>query len=160
MLALQLIIKQWDKSERTAAHILQRANSPNCFAIKFPPAFYFMNKAILIDQHDGNLRHKEIKAEQLTCGKIKLDRFELDVENSKLGYFDKLNPDNTAKILGSLNKQWIQCKYSHRYSVFEGDFYYWLYEEVTLNAIYIDEFNEHTFINNQPTLIFKDLKDS
>ncbi len=159
MLALQLIIKQWDKSERTAAHILQRANSPNSFAIKFPPAFYFMNEAILIDQHDGNLRHKEIKAEQLADGKIKLDRFELDIKNNRLGYFDELNPYKTVKILGSLNKQWIQCKYSHRYSVFEGDFYYWLYEEVTLNAICIDEFNEHTFINNQPTLIFKDLKD-
>jgi hypothetical protein len=121
----------------------------------FPPAFYVLDKLCIIDQHEGDLRGKRIKWGQSPNGKIKLDRFELDLENKIITYSDEAMPEN--HFLGLIDKQWVQCKYTHRYSVFEGGFYYWLYEEVTLNAIGIDVFDEHIFVKNEPGLIFNDV---
>jgi hypothetical protein len=43
MLVLQIITKQWDKSQRTAAHVLERTNIPDRYPIIFPAAFYDLN---------------------------------------------------------------------------------------------------------------------
>ncbi len=40
-LILQIVIKQWDKSQRTEAHERLRAAIPDQFPIIFPPAFMF-----------------------------------------------------------------------------------------------------------------------
>ena len=39
-------------------------------------------------------------------------------------------------MIGSINNQWLQSHYQCRYSVYESDLFYWLYEDVTLNALY------------------------
>ena len=153
MLVLQIIIKQWDKSQLTADHVLERANSPGQYPILFPPAFYVANKQIVIDQHDGALQNKRIKWGLPTDEKIIFDRFELGMDSKKLTYFN--NP-KTANLLGSLNQQFIKCTYTDRQSIFEGGFYYWLFEEVTVNAICIDEFDENIFIKTKPAIVFKD----
>jgi len=67
-------------------------------------------------------------------------------------------PDKAPNVIGSLNNQWVQCRYADRYSIFEGGFYYWLYEEVTLNAICIDEFNDNVFMDTEPALVFEDFQ--
>ena len=159
MLVLQIIIKQWDKSQRTAAHALARAKSPDRYAIIFPPAFHAFNKRCVIDQHGDDVQGGRLKYAQSADGKIQFDRFQLSLEDQVLVYVGAPTSDKAPSIIGPLNNQWIQCKYNVRYSVFEGGFYYWLYEEVTLNAVCINAFNENVFIQHEPALVFEDVTD-
>ena len=159
MLVLQIVIKQWDKSQRTAAHVLERANIPDRYPIIFPPAFYEFNKLCVIDQHGDDLQGRRVKSAQLVDGKIKFDRFQVCLEDKVIEYFGLPKSDKAPRVIGSLNNQWVQCKYTDRYSVYESDFYYWLYEEVTLNAICISEFDEQVFLNTEPALVFEDFND-
>lgn len=156
MLVLQIVIKQWDKSQRTAAHVLARADIPDRYPIIFPPAVYDANKQCVIDRHGDDVQGGRLKYAQLASGKIRFDRFQLSLEDHVVAYFDATQPDKAASVIGSLNNQWVQCKYTDRYSVFEGGFYYWLYEEVALNAICISEFNENVFMGPEPALVFED----
>ncbi len=155
MLILQIIIKQWDKSQRTAAHVLERANIPDRYPIIFPPAFYDFNKQCVIDQHGDDIQGGRLKYAQLADGKIQFDLFQ---EDKVIAYFGITQSDKAPSAIGSLNNQWVQCKYTDRYSVFESDFYYWLYEEVTLNAVCISEFNENVFMDTEPALVFEDFQ--
>ena len=159
MLVLQIVIKQWDKSQRTAAHVLERANVPDRYPIIFPPAFYEFNKRCVIDQHGDDLQGGRVKSVQLADGKIKFDRFQVCLEDKVIEYLGVPKSDKAPRVIGSLNNQWVRCKYTDRYSVFESDFYYWLYEEVTLNAICISEFDEQVFLNTEPALVFEDFND-
>ena len=53
-----------------------------------------------------------------------------------------------------LDNNWIQCQYDWRYSVYEGGFYYWLYEEITVNVISTSTLNENVFLNANPAIVF------
>jgi len=158
MLVLQIVTKQWDKSQRTAAHVLERANIPNRYPIIFPPAFYEFNKQCVIDRHGDDVQGGRLKYAQLADGKIKFDRFQLSLEDKVIAYLGATQPDKAPNVIGSLNNQWVQCRYADRYSIFEGGFYYWLYEEVTLNAICINEFNDNVFMDTEPALVFEDFQ--
>ncbi|MFA5018377.1 MAG: hypothetical protein WC504_12575 [Methylobacter sp.] len=158
MLVLQIVTKQWDKSQRTAAHVLERANIPNRYPIIFPPAFYEFNKQCVIDRHGDDVQDGRLKYAQLADGKIKFDRFQLSLEDKVIAYLGATQPNKASNVIGSLNNQWVQCRYADRYSIFEGGFYYWLYEEVTLNAICINEFNDNVFMDTEPALVFEDFQ--
>jgi len=67
--------------------------------------------------------------------------------------------NETRRIMGSLNNQWIQCKYNHRYSIFESDRYYWLYEEVIVNAVCLSQLNEKAFLHAEPAIVYTDFND-
>ncbi len=157
MLILQIIIKQWDKSQRTETHVSERAKIPNQYPVILPPAFYALNKQCVIDQHGDDVQGGRLKYSQTEDGKIKLDRFQIDLNNHVLEYFDTPEPDEHSKEIGSLENKLIQCKYNWRYSILENEMYYWLYEEVTLNAICIKTINENVFINSEPAIVHKDL---
>ncbi|WP_340123877.1 hypothetical protein [Methylobacter svalbardensis] len=158
MLVLQIIIKQWDKSQRTAAHVLERANIPDRHPIIFPPAFYAVNKHCVIDRHGDDRQDGRLKYAPLADGKIQFDRFQLNLDDKVIGYFGRTQSDKTPNAIGSLDNQWVQCRYTDRHSVFESDFYYWLYEEVTLNAICLSKFNENVFMDTEPALVFEDFQ--
>ncbi|MEY3785913.1 MAG: hypothetical protein RLZ75_118 [Pseudomonadota bacterium] len=157
MLILQIIITQWDKSQITKTDILQRAAIPDSYPIVFPSAFYDFNKKCIIDQHGDNRQKGRIKYIRLAEGKIKFDRFLLNLDEQTLAYVGAVKSNQPLNVVGNVYNQWLQCKYTDRYSVFEGGFYYWLYEQVTLNVICLDEFDENIFINTQPTLVFEDV---
>ncbi|MEY3807342.1 MAG: hypothetical protein RI893_318 [Pseudomonadota bacterium] len=157
MLILQIIITQWDKSQITQADILQRAAIPDSYPIVFSSAFYDSNNQLIIDQHGDNRQKGRIKYAQLADRKIKFDRFLLNLDKQTLAYAGAAKSNWPINVVGNLRNQWLQCKYIDRYSVFEGGFYYWLYEQVTLNAICLDEFDENIFINTQPELVFEDV---
>jgi len=159
ILILQIIIKQWDKSQRTETHVLDRAKIPDRYPVIFPPAFYVFNKECVIDKHGGDLQGGRVKYSQSADGKIKFDRFQVCLEGKVLEYFGTTESDEAPGIIGSLNNKWIQCKYNWRYGVFESGMYYWLYEEVILNAICINELNEKVFLNAGPAIVYEDLID-
>ncbi|WP_432745646.1 hypothetical protein ABXJ76_07450 [Methylobacter sp. G7] len=158
MLVLQIIIKQWDKSQRTAAHVLERAHIPDRHLITFPPAVYAVNKHCVIDRHGDDRQGGRLKYAPLADRKIQFDRFQLNLDDKVIGYFGRTQADKMPSVIGSLNNQWVQCKYTDRHSVFESDFYYWLYEEVTLNAICLSKFNEKIFMDTEPALVFEDFQ--
>lgn len=156
VLILQIIIKQWDKSQRTEAHVAERANRPDKYPIKIPPAFYVFDKQCVIDQHGDDLQGGRVKYSQTTEGNIKLDRFQIDLNTNVLEYSDTSETDKETKTIGSLENSWIQCKYNWRYSIFENEMFYWLYEDITLNAMCIKSLNENVFMNSEPAIVYED----
>ncbi len=159
MLILQIIIRQWDKSQRTTADVLERADIPDRYPIIFPAAFYDFNKRCVIDKHGDDRLGGRLKYSLSAGGNLQFDRFQLSLEDQVLAYSGAPKSDNTPLFISSMDNRWLQCTYTDRYSVFEGDFYYWLYEQVTLNAVGINEFNENVFMTGEPALVFNDVND-
>ena len=155
VLILQIIIKQWDKSQRTEAHVSERANKPDRCPIKIPPAFYVFDKQCVIDQHGDDLQGGRVKYSQTPEGNVRLDRFQIDLNTNVLQYRDTSKTDEETKVIGSLENSWIQCKYSWRYSIFEGEMFYWLYEDITLNATCIKSLDENVFMNSEPAIAYE-----
>ena len=158
VLILQIVIKQWDKSQRTKAHDRLRAIIPDKYPLIFPPALYVFDRQCVIDQHGDDIQGGRVKYSKEVNGNIKLDRFQIYFDNKVIAY-DDTKPGKTPQIIGSLNNQWIQCKYNCRYSIFESDRYYWLYEEVTLNAICLSKLNEKVFLSAEPVLVYENFND-
>lgn len=154
ILLLQIIIKQWDKSQRTEEWVEQRAEIPNQYPIVSPPAFYAFNNQCVIDQHGDDLLGDRVKYSQDDNGKINFDRFQICLNNKVLEYTDQRGSDKDCKTIGSLDNKWIQCHYNWRYSVYEGGFYYWLYEAVVLNVISLNTLNENVFLDSDPAIFF------
>ena len=154
ILVLQIIIKQWDKGQRTDEHSVQRAKIPSQYPINFPPAFYAFNNQCVIDQHGDDVLGNRISYSQDDNGKITFDRFQICLNNKILQYTAESNTDKDRKTIGSLDNKWIQCKYNWRYSIYEGGLYYWLYEEVILNVISLSTLNENVFLDSDPTTFF------
>jgi len=151
-LVLQIIIKQWDKSQRTEKYIEERAQIPSQYPIEFPTAFYAFNNQCIIDQHGDDLLGDRLAYSQSNNGMIQIDRFQINLSTMMLEYRGAPDSNSVPRIIGSLDNTWIQCQYDWRYSVFEGGFYYWLYEDVSLNAIYVDTLDENIFINSELAL--------
>lgn len=154
ILVLQIIIKQWDKSQRTEEHVKQRAEIPDQYPINFPPAFYVFNNQCVLDQHGDDWLGDRVSCSQGENGRIILDRFKVCLNSKLLEYTGQPDSNNDPMTIGSLDNKWIQCKYDWRYSVYEGGFYYWLYEEVILNAISLSELKDEVFLNSTPAIVF------
>lgn len=157
MLILQIITQQWDKSQKTTADALERANIPDRYPIMFPTAFYDCNKRCVIDKHGDDRLGGRLKYSLLAGGKLHFDRFQLSLKDQALVYSGAPKSGTSPLFIGSTDNRWLQCTYTDRYSVFEGGFYYWLYEQVTFNAVSVAEFNENVFMTGQPALVFNDV---
>ena len=157
-LILQIVIKQWDKSQSTEAHERLRATIPDQYSINFPPAFYVFDKQCVIDQHGDDIKGGRVKYAKEADENIKFDRFQVCLDDKVIAYYDAKSGE-TPRIIGSLNNQWIQCKYNCRYSIFESEMYYWLYEEVTVNAICLSKLNEKVFLSAEPAIVHTDFND-
>jgi len=150
MLVVQIIIKQWDKSQRTPQHIEERANRPNHYPITFPPAVYVLDDQCVIDQRGDDLQGNRLSYSKPDSDTLQFDRFRVNLNNKLLDYVASSDKNSSAMTIGSIDNKWIQCKYDWRYGVDEGGFYYWLYEEVTVNVIYLNSLNKDVFMQNNP----------
>lgn len=157
LLILQIIIQQWDKSQRTPAHIAQRATIPSAYRVLFPPAVYALNNQCIVDQQGDDIQGRRVNAPKVINNAIHFDRFQISLNDQSLAYCNS-KADSSPIVIGSLANQWIQCRYSHRYSVFESDRYYWLYEDVILNAIWSHQFTETVFLNTDPVIVYADIE--
>ncbi len=145
LLVLQITIKQWDKSQFSIADEQLRSAIPTQHAIIFPPAIYVFDQRCVIDQHGGDLQPDRVKYSK-QANLIHFDRYLINLDTLSLAYHDP-NANQPAQIIGSLNNKWLQSYYQCRYSVYESELYYWLYEDVTLNAIYSTEgLDEQVFL--------------
>ena len=120
ILVFQIIIKQWDKSQRTEECVEQRAGIPDQYLINFPPAFYALDNQCVINQHGDYVLGNRVIYSQGADGKFKSDRFQIGLNNKVLEYTGKSDSDNGCEIIGSLDKKGIQRKYDCRYTVYES----------------------------------------
>jgi hypothetical protein len=158
MLILQVIINQWDKSQRTKKHISDRLNRPNRYPIIMPPAFYAFENRCVIDQHVGDNQDDSLKYSQTTKNNLIFYRFKINLNNNILKYNHSSGTKEKIKKIGSLDNNWIQCRYNWRFSTFKNKMYYWLYEDITLNAICINTLDENVFLNIEPVIIYEDFE--
>ena len=154
ILILQTTIKQWDKSQRTDEHVEARAEIPEEYAIAFPPAFHLFENHCIIDQHSDDLLGDRLTYRQDGNGKIKFDRFRVCMNTKTIEYTGNPVSEKASRKVGSIDNNWIKCKYEWRYSVYRNDRYYWLYEEVSVNVISMTTLDKNIFINSAPSTIF------
>jgi len=108
LIILQITIKQWDKSQRTAAYVLQRANIPEAYPLIFPQAFYVFNKQCVIDQQGDDIQGNRIKYAQDSDGNIYFDRFRIGKENNVIAYHSMFK---FSAITGLKNSQFYQLNF-------------------------------------------------
>ena len=145
-LIFQVHIKQWDKSQRSAQDVAKREAMATRFAIISQPEFFILNQPCIIDEHNF-APNRILKKAMLSDGSVKLERFVISEQAGQtlLTYLHESqeSASTAAPItIGNLNDGWIQAKYQWRYSVEQDNKIYWQYEEVTLNAVCVDEYDE------------------
>lgn len=155
LLVVQIIIKQWDKSQRTPKHVEDRAKIPSQYPLLSPPARYVFDNQCLVDQHGDDLLGNRVQYSQINDNVIQFDRFQINLTDMTLNYLAQADSESEARLIGSLDNSWLQCHYDWRYGVNEGGFYYWLYEDVTLNIISVDNVSEDLFMIAEPKKIVK-----
>lgn len=152
---LQIITKQWDKGQLSEEDIRRRASIPDRYTIMFPPAVYAFDRSCIIDCHGFTRLAGRMKYAKPSRSAIAIDKFEIDLNEGKLIY---TGSDDSPQTLGSLRDQWIQCRYQWRYNIHEGGMIYWLYEEVILNAIIVEDINPDIFLISEPTIGYENLE--
>jgi hypothetical protein len=161
LLIFQITIKQWDKGENTLSHQSARAAIPSVYSINSKPAFKVFDKPCILEQHGDDIptnifNDGRIQTSILSNERVMFDRFQI-VKDSKGFLLEYLVKGKSAQTLGLLNQGWIQSRYTWRYSVIEAKQLYWMYEDVTLNAVYMEEFDANCFLKAQPSIVFNDL---
>ena len=161
LLIFQITIKQWDKGQNSPSHQSARAAMPSIYSITTKPAFNVFNKPCILEQHGDDIptnifSNGRIKTSVLSNDRVMLDRFQIVNSSNSFG-LEYLVKGKSTQTLGQLNQNWIQSRYAWRYSVIEAKQLYWMYEEVTLNAIYMQEFDADYFLKTKPSIVFNDL---
>ena len=156
----QVTIKQWDKGQNTAAHQTARAAIPSVYVVKKKPTFKVFDQPCILEQHGDDIPSNiysegRIETSVLSDDRVMFDRFQ--IINTGNGFeLEYLVKENEKQSLGQLHNHWIQAHYQWRYSVIEAKQLYWMYEEVTLNAVYLQEFDAEYFLKTEPNVVFDD----
>jgi hypothetical protein len=156
-LVFQVVIKQWDKSQRSDADVASRDSVANAYPIQAKPEFLIFDHPCIIDQHSINfateqsnrLNNRPLKKALLADGIIELERFIISKPaNNQSLLLEYRNKDKEIiKVANSsLDKGWIQAKYNWRYRVEKLDEIFWQYEELTLNMALVTKLEEEYFI--------------
>jgi hypothetical protein len=161
LLIFQITIKQWDKGQNSPSHQSARAAIPRIYSITTKPAFNVFNTPCILEQHGDDIPTNifnagRIKTSILSNDRVMFDRFQI-VNNSNDFVLEYLVKGKIAQTLGKLTQDWIQSRYAWRYSVIEAKQLYWMYEEVTLNSIHMEEFDADYFLKTKPGIVFNDL---
>jgi hypothetical protein len=145
---IQIITKQWDKSQQSQQHQAERAALPNRYPLNRQSAFYAFDKQCVIDVHGDDIMGNRLTYAQIDADTIQIDRFRISLPNKILHYIE---PESEAEPqnMGCLNEH-LQCSYQWRHRVFEGGFFYWLYEQVTVNFMSTDKVEQDLFMQTEP----------
>lgn len=154
---VQIIIQQWDKSQREPHHVEARTKLPNTRVLGRDTSFYICDQHCIIDKQGDDVLGNRLSYKYSDDNLLQIDRFNIDLSTTMIAYTGQENSVRPAQILASIDNNFIQCQYQWRYRVFEGGFYYWLYELVTINAISVDTLQETIFVQNKPKQVFDNL---
>lgn len=149
-LILQVIIRQWDKSQMTGHAIQAREALPNRYPIKIPPAKSLLNDRVIIDQQGDDLLGNRLQY-QLVDNTLLIDRFRFDFTAQTVEFKSKLSAETQPVQLAKIDSDWQQFHYQWRYRVEYNKQIFWLYESVILNVAYSNDFDENIFVNNLPS---------
>lgn len=153
-LVIQTVTRQWDKSQRKDEDVLVRQNLPGQYPLDATAATSLFEGKIILDQHGDDTMGDRIQYELMDDDKFIIDRFGFDLNNKAVVYFPPLESKQHPKHIANLGEGWIQCQYEWRYRVYQGGFYYWLYELLTLNARIVDDIDDDLFMS-EPAQLFK-----
>lgn len=148
-LILQVIIRQWDKSEMTGQVAQARSALPNGYPVNIPPAKLLFEDRVIIDQHVDDLLGNRLQY-QLVDNFLLIDRFRFDLTTQSVEFKSKLTADVEPVQLTKMTEGWQQFQYQWRYRVEYNKQIFWLYESVVLNVAYSNYFDENIFVNNLP----------
>jgi hypothetical protein len=157
-LIFQVHLLQWHKGQRSAADESARAAASSRFAIAQQPQYLVLNTPCLIDQHGDDIAtniypNGRINTALLKDGSIRLDRFIIAKEGDRktIRYASR---GQLPTVIGTLNNGWVEARYQHRYAVEKDDEIFWLYEQLTLNAACVDDYDSDYFLSHQPAVQF------
>jgi hypothetical protein len=153
MLLVQVVLKQWDKGQRSDEDVSARAAQPVRYPVISPAAQYHFDNKVVIDQHGDNIMKNRLRYELTNDNKFIIDRFGFDLNSLDVVHFPQPDSMLPPRHIAKLNEGWIQCHYEWRYKVYEGGLYYWLYEQVTVNAASVNEVVEGLFIATEPAQV-------
>lgn len=154
-LVLQIIIRQWDKSQLSEQHKKAREDLPDRYSIH-PSAFILQKEQIQLDQHGDDISGNRIRY-QLTDDYCLIDRFRIDLKAKTVEFKPRLQADEPPICLTTIEEGWIKCDYQWRYRVEEGGFIFWLYEKVIVNICFLNEFDSNVFIDKPAQQSFENL---
>lgn len=155
-LILQMIIRQWDKSQRSAQDMLARNALPDRYPISLSTAKSLFNDSVIIDQHGDDLLANRLNYQRVD-NYLLMDRFRFDLINQTVEFKAKLTSNELPVQLAKIADGWQQYQYQWRYRVEESGYIYWLYENITLNAGFTADFDHQYFIATAPQKSFFDL---
>ncbi len=148
-LILQVIIRQWDKSQRSEQYAQARKALPNRYSVRTPPAKSLFEDRVIIDQHGDDLMGNRLQY-QLVDNHLLIDRFRFDLNSRTIEFKDQLKADTTPIQLSKIVNGWQQLQYHWRYRVEHKKQIFWLYESVILNATYSEGVDEGLFVKSSP----------
>lgn len=154
ILAIQTITRQWDKSQRTAEHIEARQQLPDRYLINTTKADSLFSGMVVLEQHGDDTLGGRIQYELFDGDKFIIDCFGFDLANKEVAYFPPEDAGREPELITMMDDGWIQCQYEWRYRVDEGGFIYWLYEQFTLNARFVDSLSDDVFLDSEPEFFF------
>jgi len=146
----QIITKQWDKSELSEQHIAERSQLADRLPLSREGSVFALDQQCIIDRQGDNVMASQVQIAQVGADTIQVDRFQVSLSNASVEFIGLVDAELEPCQFGSLDEHFIQCQYEWRQRVFEGGYYYWLYERVIVNAIKVSELDENVFVNKRP----------
>jgi hypothetical protein len=148
----QVITRQWDKSQLSEQHQAERASQADRLPLSRENVAFEFDKRCVIDTHGDNVMRSSLTLKEIDEDIVQVDRVQLDLNAGTLSFLGLDEAGIQQCELGSLNNHFIQCQYEWRRRVYEGGFYYWLYEQRVINVIQVAELNERVFVDNEPNV--------
>jgi hypothetical protein len=153
ILVIQTITRQWDKSQLTAEHIEARKQQPDRYLVKQTNSESLFSGKVVLDQHGDDSLGDRIQYELFDGDKFIIDCFGFDMGNKEVAYFPPEDSGQEPELVTTMEDGWIQCQYEWRYRVDDGAIY-WLYEQFTLNARFVESLTDDIFLNAEPESYF------
>lgn len=169
-LVFQIVLKQWDKSQRHDVFQAAIATAANVYPIQSKPEFMLFETPCVLDQQaldftiapleattaekiSGKGAGRTIKQALLADGSAKLDRFIISRAGDvfHLSYEDE---EGMVSDISKLENGWIQAKYQWRYRIEKNHEIFWQYEDVTLNAAFVEQVTSDIFLCHPPAMTF------
>ncbi|MEX1199808.1 MAG: hypothetical protein WEB02_03365 [Methylophaga sp.] len=148
-LILQIIIRQWDKSQRSEQDTQARNALPDRYPVNIPPAKSLFDDRVIIDQHGDDLSGNRLQY-QLLGEFLIIDHFRFDLNKKTVEFKNKLTADANPLQLGTLGEGWQQFQYHWRYRIEHNQQIFWLYEDVILNSCFTKEPYNSVFLGVKP----------
>lgn len=155
-LIIQIILRQWDKSQLSAAHQQARQALPDRYPVS-ASARPLAGGEVILDQQGDDLTGNRIRFQLTSDQAFLVDRFRIDLKARTVEFKSRLTTDELPVLLTTVNDGWIQCRYQWRYRVEHDEQIFWLYEEIIVNMGFATDLEPNIFMSQPPEHSFDNL---